>query len=145
MALQDPSKKMSKSDENKNNTIAIMDPPEVIMSKFKKAVTDSDNEVRYSDDKPGVSNLLNIYCAVTGSTTAEAEREFDGFGYGDFKKSVGEAVVAKLEPVQKKFMELQNNKDYIDSIIKNNTEKARHLADRTLSRVQKKIGFMPRV
>ena len=145
MALQDPTKKMSKSDENKNNTIAIMDPPEVIMSKFKKAVTDSENEVRMSEEKPGVSNLLNIYCAVTGYTVEQAEKEFSSCGYGDFKKAVGEAVVAKLEPIQKKFYDLENNKDYIDSIIKNNTERASRLADRTLSKVQKKIGFTQRI
>ena len=146
MALQNPSKKMSKSDENRNNTIAIMDPPDVIMSKFKKAVTDSDNEVRYSvEEKPGVSNLLNIYCAVTGYTIEQAEKEFQGKGYGDFKKSVAEAVIANLEPVQKRFAELKNNKDYIESVIKNNTERASKLADRTLSKVYKKVGFMPRV
>ena len=146
MALQNPSKKMSKSDENRNNTIAIMDPPDVIMSKFKKAVTDSDNEVRYYvEEKPGVSNLLNIYCAVTGYTIEQAEKEFQGKGYGDFKKSVAEAVIANLEPVQKRFAELKNNKDYIESVIKNNTERASKLADRTLSKVYKKVGFMPRV
>ena len=146
MALQNPSKKMSKSDENRNNTIAIMDPPDVIMSKFKKAVTDSDNEVRYSvEEKPGVSNLLNIYCVVTGYTIEQAEKEFQGKGYGDFKKSVAEAVIANLEPVQKRFAELKNNKDYIESVIKNNTERASKLADRTLSKVYKKVGFMPRV
>ena len=123
-----------------------MDPPDVIMSKFKKAVTDSDNEVRYSvEEKPGVSNLLNIYCAVTGYTIEQAEKEFQGKGYGDFKKSVAEAVIANLEPVQKRFAELKNNKDYIESVIKNNTERASKLADRTLSKVYKKVGFMPRV
>ena len=146
MALQNPSKKMSKSDENRNNTIAIMDPPDVIMSKFKKAVTDSDNEVRYSvEEKPGVSNLLNIYCAVTGYTIEQAEKEFQGKGYGDFKKSVAEAVIANLEPVQKRFAELKNNKDYIESVIKNNTERASKLGDRGVSKVYKKVGFMPRV
>ena len=146
MALQNPSKKMSKSDENRNNTIAIMDPPDVIMSKFKKAVTDSDNEVRYSvEEKPGVSNLLNIYCAVTGYTIEQAEKEIQGKGYGVYKKSVAEAVIANLEPVQKRFAELKNNKDYIESVIKNNTERASKLADRTLSKVYKKVGFMPRV
>ena len=97
MALQEPSKKMSKSDENKNNTIALLDEPSVIMNKFKKAVTDSENEVRFSEDKPGVSNLLSIYCAVTGKTLQQAEAEFANCGYGSFKTSVGEAVVSKLE------------------------------------------------
>jgi len=145
MALQDPLKKMSKSDDNKNNTIAILDSPDIIMSKFKKAVTDSDNEIRFSEDKPGVSNLLSIYCGVTGSTMADAEKEFAGKGYGDFKKSVGEAVVATLEPIQKKFNDLQKNKDYIDEVLRINTERAGKIAERTLSKVKKKVGFPPRV
>ncbi len=145
MALQDPSKKMSKSDENANNTVAIMDKPEIIMSKFKKAVTDSENEVRFSETKPGVSNLINIYCAVTGNTIEQTEKEFSSGGYGVFKKAVGEAVVAKLEPIQKKFYDLQNNKDYIDTIIKNNTERASYVAEKTIRKVKKKIGFLPKV
>ena len=145
MALQEPTKKMSKSDENKNNTIAIMDDPAVIMNKIKRAVTDSENQVRFSEDKPGISNLLNIYCATTGSTMADAEKEFENVGYGTFKTAVGEAVVANLEPIQAKVKELEKNKDYIESIIKINSERASHLADRTLRKVHKKIGFTPRI
>ena len=145
MALQNPDKKMSKSDENKNNTIALLDPPEVIMNKIKRAVTDSENEVRYSEDKPGVSNLLSIYCAVTGKTIAEAENEFKNSGYGNFKTAVGEAVVANLEPIQKRFKELSADKAYIDEIIKNNAERAGRIAERTLRKVHKKIGFPPRI
>ena len=145
MALQDPTKKMSKSDDNQNNTIALLDDPKVIINKFKKAVTDSDNQIRFSEDKPGISNLLNIYCAVTEKSIDEAEREFANVGYGQFKLAVGEAVVNVLEPIQKRFKELENNKDYIDNIIKVNGEKASRIADRTLSKVHKKIGFPPRV
>lgn len=145
MALQQPEKKMSKSDENKNNTIALMDEPSVIINKFKKAVTDSENEVRFSEDKPGVSNLLSIYSAVTGIAIPEAEKEFANVGYGNFKASVGEAVVARLEPLQKKVAELEKNKDYLDTIIKTNAEKANYLANKTLRKVHKKIGFPPRV
>ncbi len=145
MALQEPTKKMSKSDENKNNAIALLDEPNVIMSKIKKAVTDSDNEVRYSEDKPGVSNLLNIYCAVTDKTMAEAEREFDGSNYGQFKTSVGEAVVANLEPIQKRVKELEKDKAYIDGIIKTNAEKAQRIAQKTLTKVHRKIGFPDRI
>ena len=141
MALQDPTKKMSKSDENKNNTIAILDDPAVIMNKVKRAVTDSENEVRFAEEKPGISNLLSIYSGVTGKTIAEAEKEFAGVGYGAFKNAVGEAVVAKLEPIQKNFKDLQNNKDYLDAIIKEGTQKAERIANRTLDKVQKKIGF----
>lgn len=145
MSLQDPEKKMSKSDENANNVISLMDDPKVILNKFKKAVTDSDNQVRYSEEKPGISNLLNIYCAVTGKTIPEAEREFANTGYGNFKLSVGEAVVESLTPIQNKFKDLSNNKDYIDSIIKNNAERAGKIAERTLRKVHKKIGFPPRI
>ena len=145
MALQSPDKKMSKSDENKNNTIALLDPPEVVMNKIKRAVTDSENEVRYSEDKPGVSNLLSIYCAVTGKTVAEAENEFKNSGYGTFKTAVGEAVAANLEPIQKRFKELSGDKEYIDGIIKNNAERAGRIAERTLRKVHKKIGFPPRI
>lgn len=105
MALQEPTKKMSKSDENQNNIITLMDDPKVIMNKMKRAMTDSDTEVRFAEEKPGISNLLSIYCAVTGKTIAEAEKEFAGAGYGTFKTAVGEAVVAELEPVQKRVKE----------------------------------------
>ena len=145
MALQEPTKKMSKSDENQNNIITLMDDPKVIMNKMKRAMTDSDTEVRFAEEKPGISNLLSIYCAVTGKTIAEAEKEFAGAGYGTFKTAVGEAVVAELEPVQKRVKELEANKDYLDAIIKSGAEKASRLADRTLTKVQKKVGFPPRI
>lgn len=145
MALQEPTKKMSKSDENQNNIITLMDDPKVIMNKMKRAMTDSDTEVRFAEEKPGISNLLSIYCAVTGKTIAESEKEFAGVGYGTFKTAVGEAVVAELEPVQKRVKELEANKDYLDDIIKSGAEKASRLADRTLTKVQKKVGFPPRI
>ncbi len=143
MALQEPAKKMSKSDDNKNNIITLMDDPKEIMNKIKRAMTDSDNEIRFSEDKPGVSNLLGIYCAVTGKTIPE--REFAGAGYGAFKTAVGEAVVADLEPIQKKVKDLEANKDYLDEIIRSGAEKASRLADRTLTKVHKKIGFPARI
>ena len=145
MALQEPTKKMSKSDENQNNIITLMDDPKVIMNKMKRAMTDSDTEVRFAEEKPGISNLLSIYCAVTGKTIAESEKEFAGVGYGTVKTAVGEAVVAELEPVQKRVKELEANKDYLDAIIKSGAEKASRLADRTLTKVQKKVGFPPRI
>jgi tryptophanyl-tRNA synthetase len=145
MALQEPTKKMSKSDENKNNTIALLDEPNVIINKFKRAMTDSENEIRYSEDKPGISNLLDIYCAVSGKTINEAEKEFDGMGYGDFKLAIGETVADKLKPIQKKYQELSEDKEYIDHIIKTNADKARYIAEKTLRKVHKKIGFLPRV
>ena len=145
MALQEPTKKMSKSDENQNNIITLMDDPKVIMNKMKRAMTDSDTEVRFAEEKPGISNLLSIYCAVTGKTIAESEKEFAGVGYGTFKTAVGEAVVAELEPVQKRVKELEANKDYLDAIIKSGAEKASRLADRTLTKKKKKVGFPPRI
>ena len=145
MALQDPTKKMSKSDDNKNNTVAITDDPAVIMNKFKRAVTDSENEIRMSEDKPGISNLINIYCTVTDKSVKEVEKEFENSGYGKFKTAVGEAVVSKLEPIQKKVADLEKNKDYLDNIIKTNAEKAQYLAQKTLSKVYKKIGFPAKI
>ena len=144
MSLGDPTSKMSKSDPD--GCVYMMDKPEDIMRKFKRAVTDCDACVKFDkENKPGISNLLSIYCAVTGKTIAEAEKEFAGVGYGTFKTAVGEAVVAELEPVQKRVKELEANKDYLDAIIKSGAEKASRLADRTLTKVQKKVGFPPRI
>ena len=145
MSLQDPSKKMSKSDENPNASIYLMDDPDTIMRKFKRAVTDSEACVRYRDEQPGIHNLIDIYCACTGRTPAETEKEFDGKGYGDFKTAVGESVVAVLKPLQDRFADLSKNKDYLNSIIKNNAEKAQYLSNKTLRKVQKKIGFPERI
>ena len=145
MSLQDPEKKMSKSDENPNASIYLLDEPDAIIRKFKRAVTDSEREVRYSDDKPGIKNLMNIYSAVTGKTTDEIEKEFDGKGYGEFKLAVGEAVADHLRPVQEKFYDLSKNKDYINGIIKENDDKANYYAMKTLRKVQKKVGFPERI
>ena len=124
MSLQDPSKKMSKSDENPNGSIYLMDDPDTIIRKFKRAVTDSEACVRYSEEQPGIKNLIDIYCACTGKTAQETEREFDQKGYGDFKLAVGEAVVSVLKPLQERFADLSKNKDYIDGVIKGNAEKS---------------------
>ncbi len=145
MSLQDPFKKMSKSDENPNASIYLMDDPDTIIRKFKRAVTDSDSEVRYSEDKPGVSNLMDIYGAATGKTKEEIEREFDGKGYGDFKLAVGESVVDLLRPLQEKHAALTKDKAYIDSIIKANAEKANYFSQKTLRKVQKKVGFPEKI
>lgn len=145
MSLQDPSKKMSKSDENINASIYLMDDPDTIIRKFKRAVTDSEACVRYSDDQPGIKNLLDIYCACTEKTVDEAVKEFDGKGYGDFKMAVGESVVSVLKPLQDRFNDLTKNKDYLDQIIKNNAEKAGYFSNKTLRKVQKKIGFPEKI
>lgn len=141
MSLQDPARKMSKSDENPNASIYLMDDPDTIMRKFKRAVTDSEAQVRYREEQPGICNLINIYSVCTGKTPEEIEREFDGKGYGDFKTAVGEAVVGVLRPLQERYADLSKNKDYIDSVIRKNAEKANYYATKTLRKVQKKVGF----
>lgn len=145
MSLQDPGKKMSKSDENLNGSIYLMDDPDTIIRKFKRAVTDSMAEVRYSEEQPGIKNLLDIYCACTSKTVDEAVKEFEGRGYGDFKLAVGESVVSVLKPLQDRYNDLCKNKDYVDGIIKNNAEKANYFAAKTLRKVQRKIGFPDRI
>lgn len=141
MSLQDPMKKMSKSDENVNGSIYLMDDPDTILRKCKRAVTDSDTEVRYCEEKPGVSNLLEIYSSCLGKTIEEAEKEFAGVGYGDFKVAVAEAVISVLKPLQDEFARLQKEKDFIDGIIKENDEKAAYFANKTLRKVKKKLGL----
>ncbi|SHI57160.1 tryptophan--tRNA ligase [Parasporobacterium paucivorans] len=145
MSLQEPTKKMSKSDENPNAGILLTDKPDVIIKKFKRAVTDSDNQVIYSEDKPGIRNLMDIYMAITGSSAAEVEKEFENSGYGDFKVAVGESVISVLKPLQDRFDDLSKNKDYIDGIIKTNAEKANYAAGKTLRKVQRKVGFPDRI
>jgi len=101
--------------------------------------------VRYCEEQPGIRNLIDIYCACTGKTPADVEKEFDGKGYGDFKMAVGESVVDVLKPLQDRFADLSKNKDYLDSVIKNNTEKAQYFSNKTLRKVQKKVGFPERI
>lgn len=145
MSLQDPSKKMSKSDENPNASIYLMDDPDTIIRKFKRAVTDSEAQILYRDEQPGIKNLIDIYSACTGKSTDEVVKEFDGKGYGEFKMAVGEAVVSVLKPLQDRFAELSKDKAYLDSVIKNNAEKAEYYATKTLRKVQKKVGFPERI
>ncbi len=144
MSLQDPSKKMSKSDENPNGSIYLMDDPDTVARKCKRAVTDSEGVILYRDEQPGVKNLLDIYCACTGRTPQEAVAEFDGQGYGVLKTAVTESVNAILSPLQTRVSELEKEKAYVDSCIKNNAEKAQYFANKTLRKVQKKVGFPER-
>lgn len=144
-SLQDPSKKMSKSDENANASIYLTDDPDTIIRKFKRAVTDSEACIRYCDEQPGIKNLINIYSACTGKTPDEIVTEFDGKGYGEFKLAVGESVASILKPIQEKQADLLKNKDYVDSIIKTNAEEANYIAMKTLRKVQKKVGFPERI
>lgn len=145
MSLQEPSKKMSKSDENPNASIYLMDDSDTVMRKCKRAVTDSEAQILYRDEQPGVKNLINIYSACTGETPDAIVKEFDGKGYGDFKVAVAEAVISVLKPLQDEVARLEKDKAYIDGIIKNNAEKAQYFSNKTLRKVQKKIGFPERV
>ena len=142
MSLAEPEKKMSKSDENENATVRILDPKDVILRKFKRAVTDSGSEVRYAEDKPGVSNLISIYGAFTGKSVAQIEREFDGRGYGDFKTAVGEVCADALAPVQAEFARLMADKAYLEDVMARGAEDASRSAARTLSKVRRKLGFI---
>ncbi len=142
MSLQDPTKKMSKSDENPNGSILLLDDTDTIMRKFKRAITDSDGFIAYSEDKPGIKNLIDIYDAVTGNTPEQTVDEFDGRGYGDFKMAVGEAVASTLKPVQDEYARLIADKTYLDSMMKENAAKASYYANKTLRKVYKKVGFI---
>jgi tryptophanyl-tRNA synthetase len=144
MSLTDPESKMSKSDENENSYVSLLDPPEKIKSKFKRAVTDSGSDIRYSEDKPGVSNLISIYSAVTGKTFEEVEQEFSGCGYGVLKSRAGDAVCAALEPLQKRYGEVRGDREHLASVMKRGAETAEANAQRMLRKVKKKIGLVPR-
>lgn len=140
--LQDPSKKMSKSAENPNGSVFLSDDKDTVIRKFKRAVTDSGSEIKYDpENKAGVSNLLSIYTAFTGKTVEQAERDFAGIGYGDFKLAVGEAVADKLAPIQKEQAKLLTDKTYLDNVLRSGAERASKAANKTLSKVYKKIGF----
>lgn len=146
MSLQNPERKMSKSDENANATVFLLDDEDTIIRKFKRAVTDSETEIRYdAEKKPGISNLIDIYGTVTAKSRAEVEKEFEGKGYGDFKLAVGETVAAELKPLQERYASLIEDKSYIDSRIKENDEKAQYFANKTLRKVQKKVGLTERI
>ena len=142
MSLQEPEKKMSKSDENENGFIMLLEEPSMIMKKIKKSVTDSENEVRYDrENKTGISNLMEIYSSITGKSIQEIEKEFRGIGYGDFKIAVGEAIIKELEPIQERFKELSEDKAYIENLMKEGAQEAQILANKTLRKVKKKIGL----
>ena len=142
MSLQDPTKKMSKSDENVNSYILMLDDPKVIVNKFKRAVTDSEKEIVFREGKDGINNLMVIYSAVTGHTLDRITDEFEGKGYGDFKLAVGEAVAETFRPVREKYADLQKNKDYVEQMMKQGAETAHKVSQRTLSKVRKKLGLL---
>ena len=142
MSLQDPTKKMSKSDENPNASISVLDDRDTIIRKFKRAVTDSDTEVAYREGKDGINNLMSIYSAVTDKTFEEIEKEFAGKGYGDFKLAVGEATADRLAPMQSEFARIIADKAYIQECMKKGAEKAFKTTRKTIQKVYKKVGFI---
>lgn len=141
-SLQDPTKKMSKSDENPNACIYILDEPDVIIRKFKRAVTDSEAEVRFAEGKDGINNLMLIYSSVTGKSYDEIEKEFAGKGYGDFKLAVGEAVSDSLKPVRDEYARLMNDKAYLKECYTKGAQRALRLSRRTVAKAYRKVGFV---
>lgn len=144
MSLQEPESKMSKSDENENAYISLLDSPETIQRKFKRAVTDSEGEIRFSEDKPGVSNLISIYSAVTGKAFEEVEAEFAGKGYGALKSSVADAVVEELRPLQEQYAKVRADKAYLSEVMQSGAQKAYGNAIKMLRKVQHKVGLASR-
>jgi len=144
MSLQDPERKMSKSDDSDAAFILLTDEASQIRKKLARAVTDSGSEVKAGPDKPGVSNLLNIYSGFTGKDIAACEAEFEGKGYGDFKKAVAEAVVEGIEPIRTRYQELMDDKKYLDGVLKRGADVAQKKAYKVLGKVYRKIGFVER-
>ncbi|HHY77883.1 MAG TPA: tryptophan--tRNA ligase [Clostridiales bacterium] len=142
MDLQEPTKKMSKSAENPNGYILIMDSPDVIKKKISRAVTDDIGVVRYSDEQPGISNLINIMCTVTNKKPEDIEKEYEGVGYAKFKSDVADALIEELRPVQEKVKELLQDKSYIEQVYKTGAEKASSVAYKTLRKMQRKLGLI---
>ncbi|MCH5161208.1 MAG: tryptophan--tRNA ligase [Clostridiales bacterium] len=141
-SLLDPTAKMGKSDSNDGGSVYILDTPDDIMRKFKRAVTDCDTKVKAAKDKPGITNLLNIYAAATGVTVAQAEKEFENSDYASFKMRVGEAAVEVLRPVREKYEALRRDDNALLEIMKSGAEKAERAARKTLEKAYKKIGFV---
>ena len=144
MSLQDPSRKMSKSDVNQNATLFLLDDPKIIRKKIMSAVTDSSSKIEVSEDKPGITNLLNIYSSFNNESPEAIAEKYIGKGYGDLKSDLADLVVSKLSPVQQRYQELMNDKKYLESVLKQGAENAQKLAFKTLRKVYKKAGFLNR-
>ena len=142
MSLSDPTKKMSKSDENPNAVVYILDDKDTVIRKFKRAVTDSETCVRMGEGKDGINNLISIYSCFTGKTVDEIEREFDGRGYGDFKLAVGEACADSLAPVREEFARILSDKAYLEAMMKKGADEAAYYARKTITKVRRKLGFV---
>jgi len=144
MSLDDPAKKMSKSAGSENSYIGLMDAPDVIRRKIRRAVTDSGTEVRGGPDKPALTNLLDIYSILSGASALEIEQRYDGKGYADFKVDLAEVVVETLEPIQARIRELEADKSYTLDVLKTGAERAEAIAERTLAKVRERVGLVPR-
>lgn len=142
MSLTEPTKKMSKSEDNANSYVTILDQPSTIIKKFKRAVTDSDALVAYREGKDGINNLMSIYSAVTGQSFEQIEYDFASKGYGDFKVAVGEAVAAELTPIREEHTRLMQDKAYLTEVYTKGAQRAQYIAEKTLKKVYKKIGFI---
>lgn len=142
MSLQDPSKKMSKSDANASNLISLLDPPEIVSKKCKRAVTDSGSEIIFREDKPGISNLLTIYAAVTNKTIKQLEKQYQNTGYGKFKQDLGDAVITFLEPIQTRYQELRHDIDQLNTVLDDGANRARALAAPMIAQIHQTIGFV---
>ena len=142
MSLQDPEKKMSKSDDNDHNILGLLDPPDMIVKKIKRAVTDSGTTIQYDENRPGLANLLNIYSALSGDSIKDIETKFEGKMYSDFKKNLSEIVVESLTPIQTKYNELINDKAYLTEVLSEGAEKASRIAFKTIRKVYKKSGLV---
>lgn len=142
MSLQEPDKKMSKSDTNVNSFILMTDDPDTILRKCKRAVTDSEGTVRAGDDKPGVTNLMSIYSVLTGKDFAAIESEFEGQGYGVFKEAVAGSIIDTFRPIQEEYARILADKEYLDGVLADGAEKAGRMANRMVNKVYKKIGML---
>ena len=142
MSLQNPKKKMSKSDENLNNIIAILDEDDVIKKKINRAVTDSGSEIKYSDNKPGLSNLIDIYSCLSEDSTDSIEKKYDGKMYSDLKKDLIDIIINHFAPIKKEYNKIINDKEYLNQILKDGSERASFKARKTISKVYRKVGFI---
>jgi tryptophanyl-tRNA synthetase len=144
MSLQEPEKKMSKSDANLNNIIAILDSPDVIKKKIKRAVTDSGTEIKVDKARPGISNLIQLYSLITDMSVKDVQTQFSGKMYSDFKSELGNVMVEFLEPIQKKYDEISKDKAYLESVLARGAESAHYRSQKTLTKVYRKVGFIPK-
>ncbi len=142
MSLQEPDKKMSKSDDNVNGTIFLMDTEDIILKKMKRAVTDSENKVLYSDEQPGIKNLITIYSTVGNISIEEVVKKYDGKGYGAFKKELAEVIIEGLRPFKEKYQDYMNNMDFVETVYKRGAERATEIAERTMKEVRSKVGLL---